>query len=61
MKVNDYFEFSSIKIPFGDNIHGNQFIYWCQQNYEVALDLTKNANMRIVDLLEGIYTELDHL
>ena len=61
MKVNDYFEFSSIEIPFGHNIHGNQFIYWFQQNYEVAVDLTKNANMRIVDLLEGIHTELDHL
>ena len=23
-EVNDYFEFSSIEIPFGDNIHGNQ-------------------------------------
>ena len=58
MKVNDYFEFSSIEIPFGHNIHGNQFIYWFQQNYEVAVDLTKNANMR---KHEGIHTELDHL
>ena len=38
-KVNDYFEFPSIEIPFGENIHGNQFIYWCQQNYEVAADI----------------------
>ena len=45
--------FLSIENPFGDNIHGNQFIYWCQQNYEVAVDLTKNANMR---KHEGIHT-----
>ena len=58
MKVNDYFEFPSIEIPFGDNVHGNQFICWFQQNYEVAEDLTKNANVR---KHEGINTELDHL
>ena len=60
-EVNDYFEFSLIEIPFGDNIDGNQFICWYQQNYEVAVDLTKNADMRILDLLKGIHTELDHL